>query len=312
MRFSRLNSTIQQQLNSCSDPVSMAHIVLISVVMLCSVLGNGSLCLLLVRFKRLRTVPNILIVNVAIGDIINALVNMPLMILWYTCKVSFLKGRALSFFIVSFYAFSMYLTVFSLVTLTLDRYGAIVHGLRYHWWKTRNKALVAVATTWLIAIIYTYGQFSMGLHFDIGDAVVLLYRVKYFKAFGREFLVTAFLVCFAVIMFLGIQMYRTVSKQRKTMSIKCSQLGTKHAKAEVATTKTVGLTVFAFFVMGLLPVMFHCFARVPGTWIHFLAYLLIHMNSMANPIIYSLRTRRFRRALLLFLKDPCGNTQPVG
>ena len=129
---------------SCRDEEKHLYILMISVVMLGSIIGNSLICLLLIRFKTLRTVPNILIANLAVIDILNALSNMPLMIMWYICKVPFLKGRSISWFVVTWYVLFMHLTVFNLIVLTMDRYGAIVHGLRYHSWKTINKAKVAV------------------------------------------------------------------------------------------------------------------------------------------------------------------------
>ena len=99
--------------SSCRDPDANIHIFMITVVMVGSIIGNSIICLLLVRFKTLRTVPNILVVNLSVVDILNAVTNMPLMILWYICKVPYLKGRRTSWLIVSWYVLFMYLTVFN-------------------------------------------------------------------------------------------------------------------------------------------------------------------------------------------------------
>ena len=68
----------------------------------------------------------------------------------------------------------MYLTVFNLTVLTMDRYGALVHGFRYHSWKTMHKAKISVVCVWLLAVAYTYGMFILGLSIDLGDSPVLV------------------------------------------------------------------------------------------------------------------------------------------
>ena len=278
------------QTSSCHDPEHISHILMMSVVMIGSIFGNSVICLLLIRFKTLRTVPNILIANLAVVDILNALTNMPLMIMWYICKVPNLKGRPISWFIVSWYVLFMYLTVFNLTVLAMDRFGAIVHGLRYHSWKTVNKAKVAVLSVWLLAAAYTYGMFTLGLDIDVGDAPVLVYRIHYLKKFGRHFIIPGFLVPFAIMLILLVAIWHTVRLHSKRWST--FRFVGKRAKNDVKTAKTIGLTVVAFFCMGVFPMLLHSIAKIHDSWPHFLAFFLIHLNSMANPIIYSLKTPR--------------------
>ena len=283
-----MNETIQ--VNSCHGAERVSHILMIAFVMIGSIIGNSIVCLLLIRFKSLRTVPNILIANLAVIDIINALTNMPLMIMWYICKVPYLKGRSISWFIVSWYVLFMYLTVFSLTALTMDRYGAIVHGIRYHSWKTINKAKVAVLLVWLSAAAYTYGKFILGLDIDVGDAPVLEYRIHYMDKFGRHFIIPGFLVSFAIMLIMGACIWRAVRRHTRRLSTFCSVA--KQVRSDVKTAKTIGLTVVAFFCMGVVPMCLHRISTIHGTWPHFLAFFLVHLNSMANPIIYSLKTHR--------------------
>ena len=51
--------------------------VLTTILTLASVLGNGFVLAVVARFKSLRTVPNILIANIALVDLFNAVINMP-------------------------------------------------------------------------------------------------------------------------------------------------------------------------------------------------------------------------------------------
>ncbi|CAH3180834.1 unnamed protein product, partial [Porites evermanni] len=294
--------------SSCLREDEAIHVCMIALVMTGSILGNSVICLLLIRFKTLRTVPNILVVNLSVVDILNAAINMPLMILWYICKVPYLRGRSISWFVVTVYVMFMYLTVFNLTVLAIDRFGAIVLGFRYHSWKTPNKAKVAVVFVWLSAAAYTYGMFTLGLDIDLGDAPVLVYRIHYLKKFGRHFIIPGYMVPFTVMLILGASIWLTVHAHNRRITPIRSTV--KQIKSDVKTAKTIGLTCAAFFLMGVFPMLLHNIARIHGTWPHFLAFFLIHLNSMANPVIYSFKARRFRRAFVLFLKEPCGKSQP--
>lgn len=303
------NQTKPVLFRHCTGESSQIQIILIVIVMATSIFGNGAICGLLIRFRSLRTVPNILVANLALIDVINALTNMPFFIMWYLCQVTFLKGPAISWFIVSWYVLFMYLTVASLVVLMLDRYGAIVHGLRYHTWKTKNKAVIAVFCIWGTAIGYTFGMFSLGFNINVGEMPVWIYRIHYFKNFGRSFLIPGYLVPFAVIVILGFLIWREVRLSSRQIGPQCS-MG-KRVRSDVETAKTLGITIVAYFWMGCFPVLLHSIARLHGSWIHYLAFFFIFMNSMANPVIYSLRTRRFRQAFMLLLREPCGTSQPT-
>jgi len=184
----------------------------------------------------------------------------------------------------------MYLTVANLTVLTMDRFGAIVHGFRYHSWKTINKAKVAVVCVWLLAAAYTYGMFMLGLNIDVGDAPVLVYRMHYLKKFGRHFIIPGYLVPFTIMLILGGAIWFTVHNHSKRISPFTSRA--KQVRSDVKTAKTIGLTCTAFFCMGVFPMLLHNIAKIHGSWPHFLAFFLTHLNSMVNPIIYSLKTRR--------------------
>ena len=274
----------------CRGRDSAIHIIMITVVIIGSIVGNAIICLLLIRFKSLRTVPNFLVANLAFIDILNAMTNMPLMIMWYICKMPFLKGRLVSWLITSWYVLFMYLTVFNLTVLTMDRYGALVHGFRYHSWKTMGKAKISVVCVWLLAAVYTYGMFILGLHIDLGDAPVLVYRKQYLMKFGRHFIIPGYIVSFTIMLILGGIIWLAVHRHSKLMLPFSSR--TKQVKSDVETAKTIAITCTTFFCMGVFPMILHNIAKIHDTWIHFLAFFLTHLNSMMNPVIYSLKTRR--------------------
>ena len=114
------------------------------VILVSSVIGNGFSGALLVRFKQLRTVQNILMANVALVHVINAIFNIPSFVTLYTKLGSPVVGPL--------YNLYYHLNLFSMLCMAIDRYAAIVYGIRYLTWKTTKKACLSVLLAWLLGI----------------------------------------------------------------------------------------------------------------------------------------------------------------
>ena len=83
-------------------------------------------------------------------------------------------------------------------------------------------------------------------------------------------------------------------------------------KSDIKTTKTIAITVAVFFICY---VPFAVYAgvgqqdRSPNDiWFSFLSWLALYFSSAANPIIYYLRTNKFRSVFKQFMKDPIGSS----
>ena len=63
-----------------STTISM--LILLPLVAVFAVLGNGFVFGIIARFKKFRIFPNILIANLALIDLLSALINVPMYLLW--------------------------------------------------------------------------------------------------------------------------------------------------------------------------------------------------------------------------------------
>ena len=77
-----------------SATISMAVLLLLLAVF--SVISNQFVLGIIARFKKLRNYANILIANLALVDLLNALINMPMYLLYGVTEVSCFKGKTLS------------------------------------------------------------------------------------------------------------------------------------------------------------------------------------------------------------------------
>ena len=154
------------------DPrISFASEVIMSVLsvklILVSTICNGSFLAIFARFKNLRNFQNILFANLAVIDFLNALLNLPIFVLFYVLQASWLKGITWAVISSSLQLEFALLNMVSLFALQLDRFLALYLDLKYFTWKTPEKAYLAVSLTWLICTMIvalaSVPLFDMGL-----------------------------------------------------------------------------------------------------------------------------------------------------
>lgn len=117
-------------------------ILLTSTLTSSSLLGNRFVLAIIVRFKSLRTVPNILIANLALVDLLNSAVNMPIYIIYSVVEASWFRGKNLAVAITLLNRVFTFLNLASTLAVMGNMYLAILLDLRYFTWKTNTKALV--------------------------------------------------------------------------------------------------------------------------------------------------------------------------
>ena len=79
---------------------------------------------------------------------------------------------------------------------------------------------------------------------------------------------------------------------------------------DLNSTKTITLTIAAFFLCYLPVLIYALVARLNGSkanfWFFYSSWLAHCFSTIVNPLIYYTRANRFRYALKQFLKDPFG------
>ena len=84
---------------------------------------------------------------------------------------------------------------------------------------------------------------------------------------------------------------------------------------DINSTKTIALTIAAFFLCYLPVLIYALVARLDGSkanfWFSYTSWLVHCFSTIVNPLIYYTRAKRFRYALKQFLKDPFGKGDSV-
>ncbi|KAM8808360.1 neuropeptide FF receptor 2 [Eudromia elegans] len=300
---------------------SVAAVFIISyllIFLLCMV-GNGVVCFIVLRSKRMRTVTNLFILNLAVSDLLVGIFCMPTTLLdniiagWpfgsMVCKMSgMVQGISVS------------ASVFTLVAIAVDRFRCIVYPFKQK--LTVSTAVVIVAVIWILAVAIMCPsavmlQVQEEKHFRVilghGNETRPVYwcredwpdpamrKIYTTVLFANIYLAPLSLI---VIMYarIGIALFNTAMPAAG----KHSQ-GQRHlvSKKKLKVIKML-LIVALLFILSWLPLwtlmMLSDYAnlsdaqlQIINIYIYPLAHWLAFFNSSVNPIIYGFFNENFRR-----------------
>ncbi|XP_032882238.1 prokineticin receptor 1 [Amblyraja radiata] len=162
-----LRNLLQSQNVSCDDPDydisrserhdftagatfrvarTMVGVVLVAIMLVCGV-GNLAFIAALVRYKKLRSITNLLIANLAVSDLLVAVVCCPFEMDYYVVRqLSWEHGHTLCASVNYLRTASLYVSTNALLVIAIDRYLAIVHPLKPR--MNRQTAYVLMGTVW--------------------------------------------------------------------------------------------------------------------------------------------------------------------
>ena len=168
-----------------------------------------------VRFKNLRNFPNILFVNLAVVDFLNAVINIPLYLFSFVWETSWMRGKTLAVISSSLHLEFVLLNMVSMFAIMLDRFLALRFSLKYYTWKTTSKAYAAVVLTWLICTVPTALSTISLLQMDMeADTTMAEAREKIFQH-RKEITASTMAVFMAASTVLGALTGYTIYRNKK-------------------------------------------------------------------------------------------------
>lgn len=132
-----------------SEYVQVLIIVMYSVITVIAVGGNGIVCYLVYAYKRMHTVPNYFIVNLAISDIIMALICIPFTFIANLILNYWPFGETMCPVVLYIQVVAVFLSSYTLVAMSIDRYIVIVHPFKPR--ITQRKTALTILGIWVIS-----------------------------------------------------------------------------------------------------------------------------------------------------------------
>ena len=253
----------------------------------------NALILIVVKTKRrLQTHPNILLACLSLTDLMTGLVSQPLCI---TVVIFLLQGKQSCYTHLAFtvlLGIFMFATVFHLFIISGERYLAIKHTFRHATVVTKSRLIISSVVAWSAAIVIfpvTFVYFAVPLF--IGKIIIL-----------------------SSIILLHIFVYKEVRRhEQRIISEQASVEARAKFKQEKKALKLTTIILVTIFLCMFLPSIFVLIARQMSsktfppdeedikTLVQLAGAVLTIINSVLNPVIYTVRKRPFRVAFIELL-----------
>ncbi|KAM5129478.1 C-C chemokine receptor type 8-like [Mantella aurantiaca] len=183
-----------------------------------SLLGNGLILFLLLKYENLKTVTNLFIFNLVVSDL---LFTVSLLFWGYYLNHEWIFGEALCKVVSSIFYMGFYSSILFLTMMTVDRYMAVVHAI----YAARTRKLLYVylasAVIWALSLLSTIPKLILyGTRKDLIQGVLCeetgfdVDTIRWWKMVGYcQQLVMFFLIPLAVILYcytlIVVKLYRT-------------------------------------------------------------------------------------------------------
>ena len=280
---------------------------LLAILLLVVVLGNSLICAIVWKFKNLRTHANFFVVEMAVTDFLNGTINIPLFISYQLYPSPMLRGRTVAMILLFIRRGCLLQNVLSVSIIFVDRYLALVFGLRYTAWKNRKILFISIAIKWLIGLIIVGSIIFFHTEFEeMGDAPIFKYIQQYedngIMPFPRIIL-PAFLVFFCVVSFLSSrEIKKTVTFRKAFQGLKTKRF------QDLKALKTVRYIICCYAIC-IMPgvtrsILIATTVVIVEHWLLFFEFFFLLVTCAVNCVIYYARTERFRRALVMLLANP--------
>ena len=263
------------------------------------VIGNGLAIFLITTRPNLRTTTNWFVLSLAVADFGVGAV-------WYPrqsfCSTSDETCVNEAVKIASSIGYLFVLgSVINLCALTLDRYLAIVHPLRYATFMTKRRVALLVSAAWGVAI---FGLISFLVMFFAlaGESKKMLNKSIWLYNTVIAMLAWVFLLFVTVRIFLVV---RRIARQNAALVAQLNfnhklEHGVAFKARETASAKMIGIVVTVFLVCYLFDavdsILFLVGLPPPPTAAEVIMLLRL-LNSAVNPVAYALHKREIKREL---------------
>lgn len=126
-------------------------ITMYTIIIILAVGGNGIVCYIVFQARRMRTVINFFIVSLAFSDICMAIFCIPFTFLANLVFNYWPFGKLMCPIVTYLQVVTVFLSSFTLVAISIDRYVAIVYPLRRK--LTKKQAIIVITSIWTVSFL---------------------------------------------------------------------------------------------------------------------------------------------------------------
>lgn len=302
-------SNLTQQSTESNVNVYMKafKLILYVIIFLVSAIGNILVCIIIIRKRRMKTVTNYFILNLAFADLTLTLICIPFDIPVQEMNYRWPYGSFMCKILYPLQTMSLFASVFTLTAVSLTRYWAILHPLRRQLSITNAKWVIV--SIWLLSIVPVSPYISV---LSLGEKTGScdenwsdnhsrkIYTVALFIA---EYVVPLSIIAAAYIS-IGIELGKKKSSQEnKFLQNAQNEEASKVIRMLVAVTILFAVCVLPTNIMWLWLDFGNADKQFTYFW-ELVAFcnILTFANSAANPVCYTITNANYRKEIAFLLK----------
>ena len=325
------NTSASQWLNlySCkpfqsdTDIIKGVKIFFYCVVLLLSVLGNTLLIKIVKRKKRLQTITNYLIVNMAVSDVVITVLAIPRQITeillgprrWL---IDGLLGSLLCKSLSFFQDVSTAVSILSLVAIAIDRYRAVVFPMRKQVVKPVKVCKIIILLIWITSMGLRSVYFYIFRTITYGDKTycIVTWGPKFDEKRSQESYYILILVCELVFptcvitilysaIILNLKRSGIARRKGPSSSVTSRRLreDRKVVRIIIAILITFIICIIPIDVLGFLFYFVWDWSMLCGMEnVVFAAHFILYSNAAVNPFIYFILNEKYRQGLMDILR----------
>ncbi|KAF0295573.1 RYamide receptor [Amphibalanus amphitrite] len=291
-----------------------------TILFLAGLIGNGLVCYVVYAAPRMRTVTNLLIANMAAGDLLMTTLCMPLTVVYVVLLRYWPLGDALCRLVSFAQPVSVYVSAYTLVAIAADRYRAIVYPLVPR--GSRRRARVVIAVVWTLAAATSVPAAVTSRTFVPPDPWYMMHERRVcqerWEDEGRRYYTTAVLLLqfFLPVTVLTLTYGRIAVEVWGRGGLPSTRQDNRQLRLARARRKTVQMMVIvvAAFTICWLPnhvlQIVYDIHRWVGEWpgigyLYTATYWLSMASCVCNPIIYCGMNAQFRAAFSAVASRVC-------
>lgn len=267
------------------------------VITVIGFVGNVLVIYVVLSKPQMRTVTNLLLLNLAIADLTFVLVIPPLTAYDHAVSrwtLGSLACKAMHYVI----NVTAYVTVYTLVIVSVVRYLTVVHNASTVRIRTRRNIIIVVSLTWLTMLLVNvplFFSYHVAGKCDAASAVVG-------QRIFTTFFVFAYLLPIFIIAIFSACIVRHIAQHRPS-SLEALRSRSDARKRQASRLLILVVVVFVLLWMPMhivLLVYYYAPSHVPESIVYdvisLVAQCLPYVNSCVNPFIYGHASKDFRDA----------------
>ena len=276
-------------------------ISLYAIIFLTSVFANVVVCTVILRRRRMKTVTNYFILNLAIADLTLTCICIPFDIPVQELDYSWPYGSLMCKILYPLQTFLLFASVYTLTAVSLARQRAIVHPLKKQLSKTGTK--IIIVCVWFSAILPVTPYFQ-ALKFNpvVKSCEESWHDSVTTKVYTTSVFFFQYILPFCIMFTAYFSISRELKKRAENGNQCLKDLQEEEARKVVRMLKVV-TTLFAFCLLpNNVMWLWLDYGKADKRWGHFwelvaFSNILILANSAANPICYAMFNENYRQEM---------------